>query len=316
MTHRVGIIGLGTVGGRFVEQFGLHPAFEVVAAWDLSADACARYADEVVIAGSAGEVIERADAVYIAVPPQHHREYVEACVATGTAIFCEKPLGIDVAESEQLVDAVEASAVPAGVNFVYSSAPAAVGLGDAVAQGALGEVVGAELRLHFGEWPRAWQAEATWLADRDQGGWVREVASHHLFLLGRVLGAAALESARATYPDGADGTLCETNVMAQLSAGGVPVTMVGTVGGAGPDIVELTVRGTTGSMRVVDWYRVESTDGGTWTATNETDRPTLAAAAYAAQLDELDAMLSGRPHRLATFQEALAVQRLAESILS
>jgi len=316
VAHRVGIIGLGTVGGRFVEQFGLHPAFEVSAAWDRSPDACARYADEVTVVGSASEVIDRADAVYIAVPPHHHREYVEACLASGTAIFCEKPLGIDVAESEQLVAAVEASDVPAGVNFVYSSAPAAVELGDAVGGGALGEVVSAELRLHFAEWPRAWQAEATWLADRDQGGWVREVASHHLFLLGRVLGSTTLESASATYPEGPDGVRCETHALAQLSAGDLPITLAGTVGGAGPDIVELTVRGTAGSMRVADWYRVESTDGGPWTATSDADRPALAAAAYAAQLDELDAMLSGRPHRLATFDEALAVQRLAESILT
>ena len=70
-----------------------------------------------------------------------------------------------------------------------------------------------------------------------------------------------------------------------------------------------------GSMRVADWYRVESTDGGPWAATSDADRATLAADAYAAQLDELDAMLGSRPHRLATFAEALTVQRLAESIL-
>jgi len=315
MTHRVGIIGLGTVGGRFVEQFGLHPAFELVAAWDLSPDACDRYTSHAAIVASADAVIEQADAVYIAVPPHHHREYVEACLASGTAIFCEKPLGIDVAESERLVAAVDASGVPAGVNFVYSSANAAVELGSAVASGALGNVVGAELRLHFAEWPRAWQAGATWLADRDQGGWVREVASHHLFLLGRVFGTIMLESTVATYPDGPTGVRSETDVIAQLSATGVPITLTGTVGGASPEIVELTVRGTACSMRIADWYRVESTDGGPWTTSFREERPALAAAAYAAQLNELDAMLSGRAHRLATFTEALVVQSLAESIL-
>ncbi len=34
MTHRIGIIGLGTVGARFVEQFNRHDDFELVAAWD------------------------------------------------------------------------------------------------------------------------------------------------------------------------------------------------------------------------------------------------------------------------------------------
>ena len=40
MAHRVGIIGLGTVGSRFVEQFARHEAFDLVAAWDPDAEAC------------------------------------------------------------------------------------------------------------------------------------------------------------------------------------------------------------------------------------------------------------------------------------
>lgn len=316
VTHRIGIIGLGTVGGRFVEQFGRHEAFDVVAAWDLSADACAAHDGKVPIVDGPDAVIDAADAVYIAVPPHHHREYVEACVTAGTAIFCEKPLGIDVAESERLVTAVDESGLAAGVNFVYSSAPAAVTLGTATEADELGEPVSAELRLHFARWPRAWQAEATWLAERDQGGWVREVASHHLFLLSRVLGDLAVHRAHITYPDGPSGRLCEGDLIAELSAGSTPVTLVGTVGGASPDVVELTVRGTTGSIRVADWYRVARSSGDAWEPIGDDDRPALADAAYRAQLDELDAMLSGRPHRIATFAEALAVQRVVEQLLT
>ena len=42
-THQVGIIGLGTVGARFVEQFNLHERFELSACWDASDDARARF---------------------------------------------------------------------------------------------------------------------------------------------------------------------------------------------------------------------------------------------------------------------------------
>ncbi|NND73492.1 MAG: Gfo/Idh/MocA family oxidoreductase [Ilumatobacter sp.] len=316
MAHRVGIIGLGTVGARFVEQFNLHRDYELVAAWDPDDAACAAHSAAVEIRADAAAVIEAADAVYIAVPPLFHCEYVEACIAADTAIFCEKPLGIDVAESERLVASVEASGLPAGVNFVFSAAPSATGLGRAIEAGEIGDVVRADLRLHFAQWPRAWHARAEWLTRRDQGGWIREVASHFLFVAARVLGPLVLDAAVVTFADGPDGELCEADAFARFSAGGTPVSMTGTSGGGGPDVVDLTVRGATGCLRIWDWYRLQSFDGEGWGDRLGDDRVALGAAAYAAQLDELSAMLAGEPHRIATFAEALAVQRLVEQTLA
>ena len=76
MAHRVGIIGLGTVGSRFVEQFNLHNAFDLVSAWDIDQEACSSHRDSVRIASSADEVIAECDLVYVAVPPLHHQQYV------------------------------------------------------------------------------------------------------------------------------------------------------------------------------------------------------------------------------------------------
>lgn len=128
VTHRIGIIGLGTVGTRFVEQFNLHPLFDLVTAWDPSVAACAANESDVKIASDADSVIAEVDAVYIAVPPMFHKEYVEKCLAAKKGIFCEKPLGISVEDSEKLVASVEASGLPAGVNFVFSAAPSATHL--------------------------------------------------------------------------------------------------------------------------------------------------------------------------------------------
>lgn len=316
MAHRVGIIGLGTVGSRFVEQFGAHPDFELVAAWDADPATCADHADRVPVAAGASHVIAESDVVYIAVPPLFHRPYVEACVAAGTAIFCEKPLGVDVEESRSLVALVESSGRPAGVNFVFGAAPAATELQSAVAAGMLGPVLRGDLRLHFAEWPRSWHAKAQWLRWRDQGGWVREVVSHFLFLALRTLGPIAVETARVAYADGVDGELCEVDAIARFDAGGRPLLMIGTSGGAGPDVVELTIRGVDRSMRVWDWYRLQIDDGGGWADVLGSDRQSLGAEAYAAQLAALSAMLRGEPNPIATFAEALAVQELVEDVLA
>ena len=315
MAHRIGIIGLGTVGARFVEQFNQHDAFELVAAWDPDPSACAAQANDVDITADAAAVIAACDAVYIAVPPLFHAGYVEQCVAASVAVFCEKPLGIDIDESRRLTALVAASGLPTGVNFVFSAAPSATELARRVAAGDIGDVVRGDLRLHFAEWPRAWHAKAQWLRLRDQGGWVREVVSHFLFVAQRILGPLAIETATTTYPDGPTGKLSEVYAAARLTAAGGALVMIGTSGGVGPDVNDLTIRGTTGSLRIWDWYRLQHSDGGDWGDLVGTDRAVLAATAYAAQLGELSNLLDGQPSAIATFTEALAVQELVEELL-
>ena len=316
MTHRIGIIGLGTVGARFVEQFNHHDDFELVAAWDPDPSACALHAADVAIVDDAAGVIASADAVYIAVPPLFHGSYVEQCVDARVAIFCEKPLGIDVQESRRLVALVEASGLPAGVNFVFSAAPSAVELQRRAAGGEIGQVVRGDLRLHFAEWPRAWHAKAQWLRLRDQGGWIREVASHFVFVAQRVLGPLSIDTAAVTHPDGPSGTLCETEALAHMSAADVSLVMIGTSQGVGPDVNDLTIRGTTGSLRIWDWYRLQHTTGNAWADVLGTDRVRLGTNAYAAQLDQLSKLLAGETSTIATFAESLAVQELVEKILT
>lgn len=314
-THRVGIIGLGTVGTRFVDQFTAHPDFTVAATWDASAEARARTVPHAPVVDDPAAVIAASDLVYIAVPPAAHAEYVRATLAAGRAVFCEKPLGIDVAESRAIVAEVEASGVPAAVNFVFGSAPAAVELVRLAAGGDLGDLRQVELDLHFSQWPRAWQATATWLAGRGEGGWIREVASHFVFLAGRAVGVPTLGTAIVQRPTP---DLAEDLTLAhlRLGAGDTPMAIAGSSGGAGPDVIEFRVRGASAAARIVDWYRLEISNGDGWAPVTLPDQPTPALAAYRAQVDGLAALLDGRPHTLPTFGEALAVQEAIEAILA
>ncbi len=54
----------------------------------------------------AEEVAARADAVYVCTPTAAHRGAVDAALAAGRAVFCEKPLDRDLARATALVDAV------------------------------------------------------------------------------------------------------------------------------------------------------------------------------------------------------------------
>lgn len=316
MKHSAGIIGLGTVGSRFVEQFNLHESFDLVAAWDPDSAACKANEKEVRITESASAVIEAADVVYIAVPPLFHDEYVRKCVAANSAIFCEKPLGIDITQSRELVALVNKAGTPAGVNFVFSAAPSATKMSEIVGQPEFGKIIRCDLDLHFREWPRPWHINAQWLRDRDQGGWVREVVSHFLFIINRSLGATSVNDVLISYPDGPEGKLAETDLLASLDSGGKHLTIKGTSGGAGPDIVNLTIRGTNSAVRIWDWYRLQVCEDGDWRDLLGTDRAKLGMNAYVEQLDQLALMVEGETSLIASFDEALAVQEIVEEILS
>ena len=61
----------------------------------------------------AGEVARRCDAVWVCTPTSAHRGAVDEALAAGRAVFCEKPLDVDLARASALVDAVRSSGWPA-----------------------------------------------------------------------------------------------------------------------------------------------------------------------------------------------------------
>lgn len=311
--HGVAVVGLGTVGLRYVEQFQLDDRFVVVGGFDTSAAAAetARERFGIEVASSPEVLITdpRVEIVYVAVPPVHHAEYVDQVVAVGRALLCEKPLGVDDAESAAMVERVAGTA--AAVNFVFGAAPAAVALLDDV-RASRTALVGIDLRVHFERWPRPWQAGAGWLRDRDQGGWTREVVSHFVFLAQRLLGPLTIERSAVRFPE--DGS-SERWLSAELTGGGVPIRIAGSSDAAGVDEVELTVRGVERSWRLTNWYGYSVADtGAPWRPGLDADAAS-GPAAYAAQLGELAALVEGRPHTLATFSEALDVQRIVEALV-
>jgi predicted dehydrogenase len=315
MTHGMAIIGLGTVGLRYVEQYQLHDGFELIGGFDVSDAACDEAADRfgIPIAGNAEALITDpgVDAVYVAVPPLYHEHYVDLVIDAGKALLCEKPLGVDDAESAGMVERVEASGIPAAVNYVFGAAPSAVALVDGVQNGP-GQIHGVDLRVHFEQWPRAWQAKAAWLRDRDQGGWTREVVSHYVFLLLRLLGSPTIEHCSAWYPP--DGT-SEQRLAATLRCGDTPVLLVGSSDSAGADEVEFTVRGSERSWRLTNWYQYATADRGVEWTPGLSPEASSGPAAFAAQLDQLSRLIRGEDNTLATFAEALEVQRIVEGLL-
>lgn len=311
--HRTGIIGLGIMGRRMLEHMGLHDRFSPALLWDPSPEACTQaleMAPSAAIASNADDVITECDVVYLACPPAPRKSYALAAARAGKAVFLEKPLGVDVDESRDLVDQLNRSGVVSAVNFTQAGGEAlATVVGDADA----GAPCGIDIVVTYPHWPRAWQIEADWLRFRAEGGYTREVISHFIFFSGRVLGPLRLLWSKPTFP--ADPTLCESHIAARLeNADGVPVSVFASVGGVQPDRQGLTIKGSNHSYRVAEFHLLSKSAGGPFEAVYPAPADPRAVS-LKAQLDELEKALAGKPHNLATVAEALHVQELVEAML-
>lgn len=318
----VAVVGAGAVGRRFLDLLDEHPAFRVVSVADSDPAVLARAEEPQRLATA--DLLEAVgtdgvDLVYVAVPPAAHAHVVRLALERGRALLCEKPLGVDLGQSRQLVREVEHSGQPAAVNFVHAAAPAARALAGLIAAGeATPERL--EVLVDLPQWPRPFQAHARWLAERTEGGPTREVLSHFLFLAERLVGGLQLRARQVHHPDGPGGVLAEDAVTARLtSSAGVEVALRLRTG-TERERTELVVHttggdSTAGQLVVRDFYRLLRREGDVeQTLLPEgVDTP---RAAYLAQLDDVAALLRGQPNTCASFAEALAVQVLVETLVA
>lgn len=285
---RLGIIGLGAMGGHVLGVAVDHPDLAVTVAADLDQATVDRHraahpavaftTDPAAIAASAD-----IDALYIATPPAFHADLAIAALRRGVAVFCEKPLSVSESDGRAMLAAAEEAGVPCAVNFALSDRAAVLAIERALADGELGDVVGVDIRLRFPVWPRAFQADARWLDAREQGGFVREVFSHFAYLTDRLLGPLEVVEAGLDYGEGTS----ETAARGHFRAGAVPVHLSAFVGGSGRDVYEWTLLGTRRSYRLDAWSRLLVLEGEEW-------RPV-----------ELPGEQGGEPSRLAAFARAV-----------
>jgi len=80
------------------------------------------------------------DVIDIASPNDTHREIAIAAAQAGKMVMCEKPLGRNAAESQEMVDAVEKAGVPNTVWYNYRRVPAVTMAKQLIDEGRLGRI--------------------------------------------------------------------------------------------------------------------------------------------------------------------------------
>ena len=318
MNYHVGIIGLGMIGASMLAEFLDHPDFTVGGAWDLNETINQQIKSQhptVRIASDADALINDPDIdlIYIATPPVTHVTYGLQVIAAGKALLCEKPLAIDMDEGWELVEAAETAGVATAVNFVYGAGPLVDVITAQLDSGRLGELLSIEVRYQFPSWPLPNQlSAANWITQRDQGGMVREMFSHFVYLLQRLFGDIEIISTVLQYPIGDNAA--ESYVLASLEVEGLPIWLMGGVGGPmAPRESELTFHGSRASLRIGGLRELMVSSGDGWQPVLMPEgSPTPAQA----RLSELARRLAGEESDLPDLRDGLAVQEVIEEMLS
>ena len=158
------------------------------------------------VAGDAAGVAASCDAVWVCTPTAAHRRAVDLALVAGRAVFCEKPLAVDLSGASALVDAVDASGVPSQCGLVLRSAPVFRALRELVASGELGTPMAAVFRddQYFpiqGTYPSKWRADVT----QAGGGCLIEHSIHDVDILRFCFGEVAAVAARTANVAGHEG---------------------------------------------------------------------------------------------------------------
>ncbi|MFT7485941.1 MAG: putative dehydrogenase [Candidatus Paceibacteria bacterium] len=310
---RVGVIGLGLMGRRMLGSLTPHSQFQVAAGFDLDGAAMQACAEQFGFepACDAQALLARSDLdlIYVATPPASHVELARRVIESGRPLFLEKPLSVDLRGAQELVELVEASRLPAALNFPLATLPGLRRIERELADGTAGRPLRLEVTLHFSQWPRTWHVAGEWLAGDSEGGFLREVFSHFAYFTQRLLGPQRVLHANVTRAPGQG----ETRVLADLLAGDVPVSLVGGAGGAAPDFNGWTLFCETRSYRLQDWAELSFSDGAAWQPLEGDSNESRGAET---QLDELAALLRGEPSSLPDLRAGLDVMRVVEGLLA
>ncbi|OUS08207.1 oxidoreductase [Rhodobacterales bacterium 52_120_T64] len=156
----------------------------------------------------------KVEAIVIASPQSTHRKIAQAAFALGKPVFCEKPLGASLEDSELMVKAAEESGVTNMVGFNYIRTPASQLARNLIASGEIGEVT-----YFRGEHTEDFYADpatpASWRTSGAANGTMGDLAPHMingaLALIGPIASLIAeVETVHTTRP-GKSGTEAVTN---------------------------------------------------------------------------------------------------------
>lgn len=125
------------------------------------------------------------DAVYVATPPRHHLDHCLAALAAGKHVYLEKPMGMNTAECEAIIEAEAQSPKKVVVAHYRRALPAFRKVGEIIKNGVIGEVRLAEVNFFLPEENSMIPDTTNWRLNPEisGGGLFHDLSPHLLDLL-------------------------------------------------------------------------------------------------------------------------------------
>jgi len=132
---------------------------------------------------------EEIDAVYISTPVYLHAEQTIAAAEAGKHVLCEKPMAMNVAESDQMMAACRASGVKMGIAYYRHFYPVIRRAKELIASGEIGKPVLAQINAFERFNPQPGE-DRYWLLEKSKagGGPMMDFGCHRIEVLTNLLG--------------------------------------------------------------------------------------------------------------------------------
>ncbi|MGA8534339.1 MAG: Gfo/Idh/MocA family oxidoreductase [Candidatus Tumulicola sp.] len=336
-TYRIGIVGAGFGVGSHLPALLAHPQFDVVAL--ASPSTAARVAAERNVAfafRSCAEMLAgcELDAVTIASPPHAHVHDVLAALAAHKHVVCEKPFALNVSDAAKMVAAAQSAGTACGVAHEFRFVPQAQALKQLIDNHHLDPLRNVEITYLRRMLHRHETRRRGWWFQRERGGglagaMLSHIIDHADWLAGRAPArstgivrtanlqrrddagefASGVDDGAFALLDYGDGLVARLTADATTSVDSYTCAVHGedrTAVASGPSIIDVTL------------YTIDADE------TNELQCKPSPYAAFASindnvpllmeLYDEFVKKIEGKDASLPTFEEALATQRVLESI--
>lgn len=166
---RLGFLGLGWIGRHRMQALAASGAGRVTALADTSAERTAEaraLAPDAMVGDSLDALLEQElDGIVIATPSALHADQCVRALESGLAVFCQKPLARTAAETQRVLDAARAADRLLGIDLSYRWTAALQAVRRIVREGAIGDVLAADLTFH-----NAYGPDMGWARDPSLAG--------------------------------------------------------------------------------------------------------------------------------------------------
>ncbi len=180
MTHRIGVIGAGPNASTHATYFARSPRSQVVAIADPVIERAQELASVTGARAVADfrEFLDEVDAVVVSSPSFLHHQHAMAVAQAKKHLYCEKPLGLNLQQANEIDAAVSEAKIASVVGFTPRFSGSLQTLSRLARQGKLGQIVSVGSRrlcfIKTGEM-------TSWRNDHSQsGGLLLEINIHEL----------------------------------------------------------------------------------------------------------------------------------------